>query len=191
MTLSPVVQTYHVEEAIRLFKFSTMDAVSAGSVDGLSRGELNQEVNRIEKEIRRRLPVGWSTSYQSLVREFVTQQGYSSHSLERTLFMMEKREIIRFSGQVSNRITSYRHLLRLTEFVEQKKVVHRLVSLSLVKPCMLYADSSKEWVFDCLIVYLCVLVVFPVVLSRELRIINDTGFSLVASIPTNITRLLP
>ena len=100
MTLSPVVQTYHVEEAIRLFRFSTMDAVSAGSVDGLSRGELNQEVNRIEKEIRRRLPVGWSTSYQSLVREFVTQQGYSNHSLERTLFVMEKREIIRFSGQV-------------------------------------------------------------------------------------------
>lgn len=106
MTLSPVVQTYHVEEAIRLFRFSTMDAVSAGSVDGLSRGELNQEVNKIEKEIRRRLPVGWSTSYQSLVREFVTQQGYSNHSLERTLFVLEKREIIRFSSQ--------------------KKVVHRV-----------------------------------------------------------------
>ncbi|KAH9982684.1 MCM2/3/5 family-domain-containing protein [Lactifluus volemus] len=102
MTLSPVVQTYHVEEAIRLFRFSTMDAVSAGSVDGLSRGELNQEVNRIEKEVRRRLPIGWSTSYQSLVREFVTQQGYSNHSLERTLFLLEKREIIRFSGQVSS-----------------------------------------------------------------------------------------
>ncbi|KAN0134920.1 MCM domain containing protein [Lactarius tabidus] len=100
MTLSPVVQPYHVEEAIRLFRFSTMDAVSAGSVDGLSRGELNQEVNKIEKEIRRRLPVGWSTSYQSLVREFVTQQGYSNHSLERTLFVLEKREIIRFSSQV-------------------------------------------------------------------------------------------
>jgi DNA replication licensing factor MCM5 len=106
MTLSPVVQTYHVEEAIRLFRFSTMDAVSAGSVDGISRGELNQEVSRIEKEIRRRLPVGWSTSYQSLVREFVTQQGYSNHSLERTLFVLEKREIIRFSGQVCGWITS-------------------------------------------------------------------------------------
>jgi DNA replication licensing factor MCM5 len=104
MTLSPVVQTYHVEEAIRLFRFSTMDAVSAGSVDGLSRGELNQEINRIEKEVRRRLPIGWSTSYQSLVREFVTQQGYSNHSLERTLFLLEKREIIRFSGQVSSNV---------------------------------------------------------------------------------------
>ncbi|KAJ7169482.1 MCM-domain-containing protein [Mycena filopes] len=106
MTLSTVVQNHHVEEAIRLFKFSTMDAVSAGSADGLSRGELNEEMIKIEREMRRRLPVGWSTSYQSLVREFVTQQGYSSHALERTLFVMEKSEIIRFTGQ--------------------KKVVHRV-----------------------------------------------------------------
>ncbi len=99
MTLLPTVAIHHVEEAIRLFKFSTMDAVSAGSVDGLSRGELNEEITRIEKELRRRLPVGWSTSYQSLVREFVNNQGYSSHALERTLFLLEKREVIRFSGQ--------------------------------------------------------------------------------------------
>ena len=78
-----------------------MDAVSAGSADGMSRGELNQEMNKIEKEIRRRLPIGWSTSYQSLVKEFVNQQGYSSHALERTLFVMEKREILRFSNQAS------------------------------------------------------------------------------------------
>lgn len=42
---------------------------------------------------------------------------------------------------------------------------------------MLYADSPKEWVFNRLIVYFCVLAVFPVVLSRELCI-NDTRFSL-------------
>lgn len=99
ITLSTAVQNFHVEEAIRLFKFSTMDAVSAGSVDGMSRGELNEEMSRIEKELRRRLPVGWSTSYQSLVREFVTQQGYSSHALERTLYILEKREVIRYSSQ--------------------------------------------------------------------------------------------
>ena len=102
LTLAPVVQSHHVEESLRLFKCSTMDAVSTGSADGLSRGELNAEMAKIEKEVRRRLPIGWSTSYQSLVREFVTQQGYSSHALERTLFVMEKREIIRFSGQVSS-----------------------------------------------------------------------------------------
>ena len=50
---------------------------------------------------------------------------------------------------------------------------------------MLYADGSKEWVFDRLIVYFCVLAVFPTVLSREPHI-NYTRFSLLASI-----RLLP
>jgi DNA replication licensing factor MCM5 len=99
VTLTPVVQAHHVEEAIRLFKFSTMDAVTAGSVDNLSRTELNAEIVKIERELRRRLPIGWSTSYQSLVKEFVTKEGYSSHALERTLFVLEKREIIRFSGQ--------------------------------------------------------------------------------------------
>ncbi|KAH8100472.1 MCM-domain-containing protein [Cristinia sonorae] len=99
LTLSPVVKNHHVEEAIRLFKYSTMDAVTAGSADGLSRGELNDEMNKIEKEIRRRLPIGWSTSYQSLVKEFVTQQGYSSHALERMLFLLEKREVIKFTAQ--------------------------------------------------------------------------------------------
>lgn len=100
LTLSTVVQNHHVEEAIRLFKFSTMDAVSAGSADGMSRGELNSEMSRIEKDLKRRLPVGWSTSYQSLVKEFVTQQGCTLHSLERTLYVLEKKELIRFSGQV-------------------------------------------------------------------------------------------
>ncbi|EMD42364.1 hypothetical protein CERSUDRAFT_41838 [Gelatoporia subvermispora B] len=100
LTLSPVVQNHDVEEAIRLFTRSTMDAVDAGSADGKSRGALNEEMERIEKEIRRRLPIGWSTSYQSLLREFVQQQNYSAHALERTLFVLEKREVIRFSGQV-------------------------------------------------------------------------------------------
>ena len=115
MVLSTTVHPHHVEESIRLFKFSTMDAVTAGSVDGLSRGELHDEMTRIERELKRRLPVGWSTSYQSLVKEFVTSQGYSSHALERTLFVLEKREVIRFSGQ--------------------KKVVHRYVLLLFVLLC--------------------------------------------------------
>ncbi|KAF5356287.1 hypothetical protein D9756_004192 [Leucocoprinus leucothites] len=106
LTLSPTVKNHHVEEAIRLFKFSTMDAVAAGSADGLSRGELNEEMSRIERDIRRRLPLGWTTTYATLSKEFVTQQGYSSHALERTLYILEKREVIRFSGQ--------------------KKVIHRI-----------------------------------------------------------------
>jgi DNA replication licensing factor MCM5 len=106
ITLSPRVGVHHVEEAIRLFKYSTMDAVSAGQVDGMTRAELQDEMERIERELKRRLPIGWSTSYQSLVREFVTQQGYSQHALERSLYVLEKREVVRFSAQkkVLNRV---------------------------------------------------------------------------------------
>lgn len=98
MTLSNQVHEHHVDEAMRLFKYSTMDAVSAGSVEGLTKGELMDEVNKVERDIRRRLPIGWNTSYAVLVKEFVTQQGYSSHALERALYIMEKREVIRFTN---------------------------------------------------------------------------------------------
>lgn len=76
-----------------------MDAVQAGNIEGMTRGELMEEINKVEADIRRRLPIGWSTSYASLVREFVQQQGYTAHALERTLFILEKREVIRFSSQ--------------------------------------------------------------------------------------------
>ncbi|BEI81572.1 hypothetical protein CcaverHIS002_0207320 [Cutaneotrichosporon cavernicola] len=99
ITLSPSADVHHVEEAIRLFKFSTMDAVEAGQVDGMTRTELQEEMERIEREVKRRLPIGWSVAYQTLVREFVTQQGYSQHALERCLFVLEKREVIRFANQ--------------------------------------------------------------------------------------------
>ena len=80
VTLAKHVAEHHVDEAIRLFKFSTMDAVQAGSIEGMTRGELMEEVEKVERDIRRRLPIGWSTSYQALVREFVTQQGYTQHA---------------------------------------------------------------------------------------------------------------
>ncbi|ODN98304.1 minichromosome maintenance protein 5 (cell division control protein 46) [Cryptococcus wingfieldii CBS 7118] len=99
ITLSPRVLPHHVEESIRLFKYSTMHAVSVGSgIEGLSRTELNDEIDRIEKELKRRLPIGYSTSYQSLVREFVTGQGYTQHALERCLYILEKREVVKYTG---------------------------------------------------------------------------------------------
>jgi len=99
LTLATSVQEHHVDEAMRLFRFSTMDAVQSGNIEGMTRGELMEEINKVENDIRRRLPIGWSTSYQSLVREFVNQQGYTAHALERALFILDKREVIRFSGQ--------------------------------------------------------------------------------------------
>lgn len=99
MTLSPTVREEHVDEAMRLFRFSTMDAVQAGSVEGMTRGELQEEVVKLEREIRRRLPIGWTVAAGRLRNEFCDGQGYTTHALERTLYILEKRDVLRFSNQ--------------------------------------------------------------------------------------------
>jgi hypothetical protein len=78
-----------------------MNAVSAGSADGMTRGALSDEMQLLEEDIKKRLPVGWSCSYQALFNDYVIKKGFSAHAVERTLFVMEKRETIRFTGHVS------------------------------------------------------------------------------------------
>ena len=88
-----------MDQAIRLFRFSTLNAVESGNVEGMTRGELQEEVQKLEREIRRRIPIGWTTSYARLRMEFVDAQGYSLHALERALYILEKRDVLRFSNQ--------------------------------------------------------------------------------------------
>lgn len=97
LTLSPVATEEHVDEAIRLFLCSTMDAVNQGSSQG-SR-ELNEEVARVEAELRRRLPIGWSTSLATLRREMVEGKGFSEAALNRALMILQRRDTIMFRNQ--------------------------------------------------------------------------------------------
>ncbi|KAH7227072.1 MCM2/3/5 family-domain-containing protein [Fusarium redolens] len=97
LTLSPVATEAHVDEAIRLFLCSTMDAANQGSNQG-SR-ELNDEVNRLENELKRRLPIGWSTSLSTLRREMVEGRGYSEQPLNRALMILQRRDIVMFRNQ--------------------------------------------------------------------------------------------
>ncbi|KAH9904680.1 MCM-domain-containing protein [Xylariomycetidae sp. FL2044] len=99
LTLSPVATEQHVDEAIRLFLCSTMDAVNQGSSQG-SR-ELNEEASRVEQELKRRLPIGWSTSLATLRREMVEGKGFSELSLNRALMVLQRRDTIMFRNQGS------------------------------------------------------------------------------------------
>jgi DNA replication licensing factor MCM5 len=92
LTLSPVATEQHVDEAIRLFLASTMDAVAQG--EGQASRELMQEVGKVEDELRRRLPIGWSSSLATLRREFVEGRGYSEGALNRALLVLQKRDTI-------------------------------------------------------------------------------------------------
>ncbi|XXH00547.1 hypothetical protein Hte_006895 [Hypoxylon texense] len=98
LTLSPVATEQHVDEAIRLFLCSTMDAVTQGTANQGGR-ELNDEVNRVEQELRRRLPIGWSTSLATLRREMVESRGFSEQSLNRALMLLQRRDTIMFRNQ--------------------------------------------------------------------------------------------
>jgi DNA replication licensing factor MCM5 len=89
MTLSPHASERHVDEAIRLFNFSTMNAIQSGMgmyeianndhltalscfciVEGVSRGKFS-EVQQVESVIRRRFAVGSSMSEMRLKDELL------------------------------------------------------------------------------------------------------------------------
>ncbi|KAL2122350.1 hypothetical protein VTJ04DRAFT_2805 [Mycothermus thermophilus] len=95
ITLSPVATEAHVDEAIRLFLCSTMDAVNQGAGSQGSR-ELNEEAARVEAELKRRLPIGWSTSLATLRREMVEGRGFSEAALNRALMVLQRRDTIMF-----------------------------------------------------------------------------------------------
>lgn len=100
ITLSPVATEEHVEEALRLFKVSTMQAVLAGhSLEGMTRPDLIKEIDRIEKAIRQRLPIGASISYRSMVSEMTLNKGFPEHAVNRALEIMVQQEKLLLKNQ--------------------------------------------------------------------------------------------
>ena len=92
LSLSPTATEEHVDEAIRLFLASTMDAVTQG--EGQGSRELMDETNKCEEDLRRRLGVGWSTSLAALKREFVDSKGYSEQALNRAIIILQRRDVV-------------------------------------------------------------------------------------------------
>jgi DNA replication licensing factor MCM5 len=94
LSLSPVADETHVDEAIRLFLASTMDAVNQG--EGQGSKEMMDEVNKIEEQLRRRMPVGYQVSLQKLKAEMVDAKGFSEQALGRALHVMAARDMIQW-----------------------------------------------------------------------------------------------
>ncbi|KAI8927661.1 MCM2/3/5 family-domain-containing protein [Entophlyctis helioformis] len=93
MTLSPVATEQHVDEAIRLFNHSTMNAVQSGMVDGQTRGKMTDEVQRIEDLIRRRFAVGSSMAERRLKDE-LAKQDYSMAGIDKAIFKLIQKEVL-------------------------------------------------------------------------------------------------
>jgi len=63
MTLSPLAEEKHVEEAIRLFTVSTIDAINSGKIETEQITEqMLSEIESAERLIKSRIPIGGKTS---------------------------------------------------------------------------------------------------------------------------------
>lgn len=74
MTMAPVATKDHVEEALRLFNVSTIDAINSGQImtEQIS-DKAREELEQIEKIIKIRLARNSSTSVRKIV-EIISQQ---------------------------------------------------------------------------------------------------------------------
>ncbi|KAJ3301477.1 minichromosome maintenance protein 5 [Kappamyces sp. JEL0829] len=98
MTLSPQATERHVDEAIRLFNFSTMNAIQSGMVEGVSRGKFSEEVQQVESVIRRRFAIGSSISENRLKEELLKQE-FSQQSVDRAIYQMISREVLVYTDR--------------------------------------------------------------------------------------------
>ena len=91
LSLSPVANVQHVEEALQLFRASTLKAVSSGHlsivslivifvVEGMIGAESTLEIERIEKEVKQRIPIGSSSSYIGVINNLVSLKVKRMHA---------------------------------------------------------------------------------------------------------------
>lgn len=70
MQLQPFATDVHVNEALRLFQVSTLDAASTGSLagaEGFTSEEDSELLNRIEKQLKRRFAIGTQVSEKNII----------------------------------------------------------------------------------------------------------------------------
>nr|XP_020029520.1 DNA replication licensing factor MCM5 [Castor canadensis] len=108
MKLQPFATEADVEEALRLFQVSTLDAALSGTlsaVEGFTSQEDQEMLSRIEKQLKRRFAIGSQVSEHSIIQDF-TKQKYPEHAIHKVLQLMLRR------GEVQHRM--------------QRKVLYRL-----------------------------------------------------------------
>lgn len=91
MQMEPFATEEHVDEALRMFKVSTMAAASTtgGASDG-SGGEDLDTLTKLEEHLKRRFPIGSKVSESRIVADFVKQH-YSEYTVKKVLGIMTRR----------------------------------------------------------------------------------------------------
>ncbi|GFR65019.1 DNA helicase [Elysia marginata] len=76
MRLAPFASEADVDEALRLFQVSTLDAATSGNLagaEGFTTDEDQELLSRIEKQIKRRFVIGSQVSEHAIIQDFMRQ----------------------------------------------------------------------------------------------------------------------
>jgi DNA replication licensing factor MCM5 len=99
MTLAHEAGVDHVNEAIRLFKCSTMSACGSGSgmvtADGGMRPDVRKEVETVEEHLARRIMIGSNANTLQLQEEFKSR-GFSDYGIKKAIDVMVLRGEFKF-----------------------------------------------------------------------------------------------
>ncbi|XP_059611549.1 DNA replication licensing factor Mcm5 [Phlebotomus argentipes] len=93
MQLQPIATESHVNEALRLFQLSTLDAAMSGNLagaEGFTTEEDQEMLNRIERQLKRRFAIGSQVYVQSIIQDF-SHQNYAERSVLKVIHMMIRR----------------------------------------------------------------------------------------------------
>lgn len=93
MRLAAFATDADVDEALRLFQVSTLDAAMSGHLSGAEgfTTEADQEIiSRIEKQLKRRFVIGSQVSEYAIVQDFL-RQNYPERSIYKVLTLMLRR----------------------------------------------------------------------------------------------------
>ncbi|XP_068244226.1 DNA replication licensing factor Mcm5 [Palaemon carinicauda] len=100
MRLEPFATERDVDEALRLFQVSTLDAAMSGSltgVEGFTTEEDQEVLSRVEKQLKRRFAIGSQVSEHAIVQDFLRQK-YPEKAIYKVLHFMIRR------GEVQHRL---------------------------------------------------------------------------------------
>lgn len=106
MELRPFAGVEHITEALRLFEVSTLKAAKSGHLagaEGFISDKDREQMNSIEKQIKRRLSYGLIISEESLIQEF-SNKGSDVHLLKLVIMQLIKTNVLTRKGASRGRL---------------------------------------------------------------------------------------
>ncbi|KAG2378813.1 hypothetical protein C9374_007961 [Naegleria lovaniensis] len=99
MELSDVATLKHAEEAVRLFKSSTVEAINTHGLGGeLALASMSQEIQVIENDILKITPIGHTSQVEAIVSN-LENMGHKRHLIEKAIFIMCQRKDLEYKAQ--------------------------------------------------------------------------------------------